>query len=80
MNQPIVQSTRQQAIKAENLKDLRNTPIYKQEIEGFSELQSIIRTCPEPMILELANLVRDPADPYSFTNKVLLDMALKRAP
>lgn len=53
--------------------------MYKQEIEGFSELNSIINTCPEPMILELANLVRDPSDPYSFTNKVLLDMALKKA-
>ena len=27
----------------------------------------------------MANLVRDPKDPFSFGNKVLLDMALKKA-
>lgn len=67
-----------QAIKAGHLKDWKNTPIHKNEMEGASELDAIVNSVPEFEIIRLANFSRDPADPFSFGNKVLLDMTLKK--
>lgn len=48
-------------------------------MEGHPELDAIAMQCPEYEITRLANLSRDPKDPFSFGNKVLLDMTLKKS-
>jgi hypothetical protein len=45
---------------------------------GESELDAIVSSVPESEIIRLANFSRDPNDPFSFSNKVLLDMTLKK--
>lgn len=42
-------------MKSENLKDWKNTPIYKSEIEGETQMDSIIQQVPESEIVRLAN-------------------------
>ena len=60
------------------VKDLKHSPLYKIEIEGQPELEAIVSQCPESEIIRLANISRDPNDPFSFGNKVLLDMTIKK--
>jgi hypothetical protein len=47
-------------------------------MEGESELEAIVACVPEFEIIRLANFSRDSRDPYSFGNKVLLDMTIKK--
>lgn len=47
-------------------------------MEGETELEAICLCIPEFEIIKLANFSRDPTDPFSFGNKVLLDMTLKK--
>jgi hypothetical protein len=48
-------------------------------MEGENELDAIVSSVPEKEIVELANISRDPTDPFSFGNKVLLELTLKKA-
>jgi hypothetical protein len=47
-------------------------------MENQSELEAICLCIPEFEIMRLANFSRDQTDPFSFGNKVLLDMTLKK--
>jgi len=47
-------------------------------MEGENELEAIVACIPENEIVRLANFSRDKNDPYSFGNKVLLDITLKK--
>lgn len=76
---PVVQSAREQAHKLDKLKDWANTPIYKFEMQGETQLQSVITSVPEDEILKLTHLSRDKEEPHCFGNRVLLDMTLKKA-
>jgi hypothetical protein len=57
--------------------DWKNTPIYRYEVEGETELESICKSVPEFEIIRLANFSRNENNPFNFSNKVLLDMTLK---
>lgn len=52
--------------------------MYKYVMEGSTELDAIVSQVPEFEILRMANLSRDLNDPYTFGNKILLDMTLKK--
>lgn len=52
--------------------------MYKETIEGETELKSIINQVPDDQILKLANLSRDPLDPLCFTNEILVGMTLRK--
>ena len=71
-------NTKEQNRKEINLRDWANTPLYKETIEGETELKSIINQVPDDQILKLANLSRDPLDPLCFTNEILVGMTLRK--
>ena len=52
--------------------------MYKETIEGETELKSIINQVPDDQILQLANLSRDPLDTLCFTNEILVGMTLRK--
>jgi hypothetical protein len=60
------------------IKDWKFTPLYLHLIEGESELESYVKSLPESELVRIANISRDPTDPFSFNNKVLIDVTLKK--
>jgi hypothetical protein len=64
--------------KGINLKDWKRTPLYRQKIEGLTELESIFCQCPEYEVVRLCNFSRDEKDPDSYSTKILLEMSLMK--
>ena len=79
LQSPVVHTQKTQEQRLKLITDLKHSPLYKNEIEGQPELEAIVSQCPESEIIRLANLSRDPKDPFSFGNKVLLDMTIKKS-
>lgn len=64
--------------KGMNLKDWKLTPIYRQKIEGLTEVDSIFYQCPEYEVVRLSNFSRNESDPDCYSTKILLEMSLMK--
>ena len=58
--------------------DQKDTPLFMMEMEGLTELESILACLSEWDALRLADFSRDPNDPNVFPDKILIDRSLKK--